>query len=325
LRVIILYSEVTDESSPDDADVLAQVEAVTRALKNLGHKPNSVPMSLNLESAMDLLTTLSPHLVFNLVESLNGLGRFIYFAPALLDQLGLRYTGGSTQALYVTTNKILSKKKLSDAGLPTPAWFSSADSSGRIDALPYFIKPVWEDASVGIDENSLVYHENDLPFVLKNKVARYGECLVEQYIPGREFNISILAGEHGPEVLPPAEMLFKNYPKDKPHIVDYRAKWDEKSFEYKNTVRTFNLPPGDASMLKQMTDIALQCWHLFELRGYARVDFRVDANNQPWVLEVNANPCISPDSGFVAASQQAGLTFEQVIDRIMTDSLEKRK
>ena len=70
--------------------------------------------------------------------------------------------------------------------------------------------------------------------------------------------------------------------------------------------------------------IALQCWKLFELRGYARVDFRVDAHNRPWVLEVNANPCISPDSGFVAASQKAGLTFEQVIDRIITDSLEKK-
>ncbi len=326
MQVSILYSEVTDASSPDDADVLQQVESVSRALISLGHTPLFLPMSLDLQSAMDRLTVQSPHLVFNLVESLNGTGRFLHFAPTLLDQLHIPYTGGSTHALYVTTNKILSKKALDAAGLPTPAWYSSAGYvQKKFFPPPYFIKPVGEDASVGIDAESLVWSTDDLPDVLQHKTASFGECLVEAYIEGREFNLSILAADHGPEVLPPAEMLFRDYPEDKPRIVDYRAKWDENSFEYNNTVRSFDFPPADADLLRRMKDIALKCWTLFELRGYARVDFRVDQNGHPWVLEVNVNPCISPDSGFVAASQMAGLTFDQVVDRIMQDSLEKRK
>lgn len=322
MKVAVLYSEVTNQSSPDDLDVLAQVDAAVRSLQELRHSPIVIAMSLDLQAAMQQLTSENPHFVFNLVESLNGMGRFIYFAPSLLDQLNVPYSGSSTHALYITTNKVESKKQLSSAGIPTPPWFSSASREQQLHLpLPCIIKPIWEDASVGIDENSLVYQEEQLDDILRAKTMHYGECLVESYINGREFNLSLLAGADGPEALPPAEMLFHNFPENKPHIVDYRAKWDEESFEYKNTVRIFDFPQSDMALLEQLRELALRCWFLFELRGYARVDFRVDKSGRPWVLEVNANPCISPDSGFVAASEKAGLTYNQVIERIMKDSI----
>ncbi|MBN1483007.1 ATP-grasp domain-containing protein [candidate division KSB1 bacterium] len=286
------------------------------------HSPIAIAMSLDLHSAMQQLTSENPHFVFNLVESLNGMGRFIHFAPAVLDQLNLPYSGSSTHALYITTNKVESKKQLKSAGIPTPPWFSSESREERRHLpLPCIIKPIWEDASVGIDENSLVYQKDQLDDVLREKTIHHGECLVESYINGREFNLSLLAGADGPDVLPPAEMLFRHFPENKPHIVDYRAKWDEESFEYKNTIRTFDFPKSDLALLEQLRELALRCWFLFALRGYARVDFRVDKSGRPWVLEVNANPCISPDSGFVAASEKAGLTYGQVIERIMNDSM----
>lgn len=323
MRVSVLYSEVTDASSPDDADVLQQVESVSRAVKSLGHTPLSVPMSLDLQAAIDRLTAQSPHLVFNLVESLNGAGRFLHMAPTLLDHLQIPYTGASSHALYATTSKILTKKQLDASNLPTPSWIISHGQLVKKPSFapPYFVKPVWEDASVGIDDDSVVYDPKNLAEVVRKKTSNYGECLIEQYIPGREFNVSVLAGPDGPEVLPPAEMLFRDYPADKPHIVDYRAKWDEASFEYHNTIRSFDLSQEDAPLLQEMHRIALACWEAFDLRGYARVDFRVDADNHTWVLEVNANPCISPDSGFVAASECAGLSFAQVVERIIQDSL----
>jgi D-alanine-D-alanine ligase len=143
--------------------------------------------------------------------------------------------------------------------------------------------------------------------------------LIEDFIEGREFNISILPGLEGPEVMPPAEMVFHNYNDSQPRIVDFKAKWDEGSFEYKNTIRDFpgkNLNP----VLKgRIISAALKCWDVFGLKGYARVDMRIDKDENPYVIEVNANPCLSPDSGLAAATVEAGLSFPDVIQRIISD------
>jgi D-alanine-D-alanine ligase len=148
---------------------------------------------------------------------------------------------------------------------------------------------------------------------------KFGDCFAESYVHGREFNLSVLAGAGGPEVLPPAEIVFEAYPEGKPRIVGYRAKWDETSFEYTHTVRRFEFAGADAPLIGALGSLALRCWDLFGLRGYARVDFRVDESGGPWILEVNANPCISPDAGFVAAAERAGLSFEHVVERIVDD------
>jgi D-alanine-D-alanine ligase len=146
-----------------------------------------------------------------------------------------------------------------------------------------------------------------------------GEGFAEVYIEGREFNLSLLAGPRGPEILPPAEVCFDTYPQEKLRIVDYRAKWEEGSFEYQHTPRRFDFPRTDDVLLQRLKTLAKACWKLFGLRGYARVDFRVGRAQTPWILEVNANPCLSPDAGFIAAATQAGLTLHQVIERIMQD------
>jgi D-alanine-D-alanine ligase len=121
------------------------------------------------------------------------------------------------------------------------------------------------------------------------------------------------------EPLPPAETLFRDYPPGKPRIVDYAAKWDAASFEYNNTLRRFEFPATDAALLARLRAVALACARLFDLHGYARVDVRVDAAGTPWVLEVNANPCLSPDAGFAAAAAAAGLDGTAVLQRILGD------
>jgi D-alanine-D-alanine ligase len=115
-------------------------------------------------------------------------------------------------------------------------------------------------------------------------------------------------------------MRFIDFPPDKPRIVDYAAKWDEQSFEYRNTVRSFELQPGDGTLVQRMGERAKACWRLFGLSGYARVDFRVDGAGTPYVLEINANPCISPDGGLVAAAARAGLTQVDLVARIIADA-----
>ena len=120
--------------------------------------------------------------------------------------------------------------------------------------------------------------------------------------------------------MPPAEIRFDAFEAGKRRIVDYRAKWDEASFEYHHTPRSFEHPPADAPLIDQLMQLSLDSWRAFDLKGYARVDFRVDTDGRPWVLEVNANPCLSPDAGFAAAAVQSGLTYEALIEQIISTS-----
>jgi len=119
--------------------------------------------------------------------------------------------------------------------------------------------------------------------------------------------------------MPPAEIVFKNYTGNKPKIVDFKAKWEMESFEYVNTVREFPGTDLNPVLKEKLMSTALRCWHVFGLKGYARVDMRTDENENPFVIEINANPCISPDGGFVAATKEAGLQFNEVLHRIISD------
>jgi D-alanine-D-alanine ligase len=115
-------------------------------------------------------------------------------------------------------------------------------------------------------------------------------------------------------------MQYLEFPADKPRILNYASKWDPDSFEYSHTIRTFDLHESDKDLSVALSNITKRCWEIFELNGYARVDFRVDEQNRPYVLEINTNPCLSPDSGFTAACTKAGLSYTEMIHRIIQDA-----
>jgi len=326
MRVVILYDRIAkDGRLPDQSDSLVQAEAVGRALSDLGHESVEMTFSMDVKGFLKAIEEAHPQLVFNLTESVEGHGRLIHFPASILEVLGIRYTGAPSEALYVTSNKILAKKILKGAGIPTPDWYRAEDLEKMSPPLggPFIIKSLWEHASVGLEETSVLLLESPgllLKEMEKRREALRGECFAEQYIEGREFNVSMLASQEGPEVLPPAEMRFIDYPPGKWKVVGYRAKWDDGSFESLHTERSFEFAKSDRLLLQKLIETVRKCWHLFGLRGYARVDFRVDEQNQPWVLEINANPCLSPDAGFVAAASQAGLSYRQVVQRIIEDA-----
>jgi len=325
MRVVVLHGRVPEGASSDELDVLVQVEAVSKALTDLGHDTVAAAFSFDLNGVMESLRTIQPDLVFNIVESVEGLGQFIYLAPAVLDYLKLPYTGSCTEAIFLTSNKLLAKKVLKASGISTPPWFchdTIRDGSLAAEG-PFIIKSVWEHASIGLSEDSVVHVKNRdhlLREMHRRREQLRGNCFAESYVEGREFNLSLLAGESGPEVLPPAEIHFVSYAPGTLRIVDYAAKWNADSFSYQHTPRSFDFPDEDKPLMRRLAAIAKNCWHAFGLRGYARVDFRVDPLGKPWVLEVNANPCISPDSGFVAAAERTGLSYKQIIERIIGDS-----
>ena len=315
MKAAILYQKVHDKSAADELDVLVQKDEIARVLQELGHDVIDVPVTLNLEMLKSILLDAKPHFVFNLVESIDGSGQILHFVPALLEHLAIPFTGAGADSMYLSTNKILAKERLQSFGIATPPWgVNERPGFGG----PYIVKPVSEDASVDIDEDMVVSDVEELSSLLAKK-QKGGRFFIEQFIAGREFNLALLASSDGPQVLPTAEIVFEDYPPEKPHIVGYKAKWQEDSFEFNHTVRRFQYPPKDDALLEKLKEAALLCWHAFQLRGYARVDFRVDKEGRPWVLEINANPCISPDSGFVAAAEKAGLSFTSIVQRIIAD------
>lgn len=324
-KIVILHSAISPDATEDELDCLQQAEAIAQALRILNYIPVLLPFELNLNQTIKKLQSLKPLVVFNIVETLDSKGSLIYFAPAILDALHIPCTGCDTQAVFQTSNKSLAKRIMRYAGISTPDWveqdgFASLNNKSKT----FLIKSSWEHASIGLDENSLVKYKNK-ETVLKElnhrKEKLGGFCYAEAYIDGREFNVALISDKSGVKVLPIAEMLFKDYAPGKLKIVDYKAKWDADSFEYNNTIRQFDFPDEDSILISALQEISLQCWNIFSLCGYARIDFRVDNKGKPWVLEVNTNPCLSPDAGFAAALEQAGIKYHEAIGLIIDNAL----
>ena len=337
MHVAIFYNRVSLNDSVGDLDVLKQVVAVEQSLKRLGHTHVRIGCHLRIDEVKSSLETENPDVVFNLVESLGGTDQLMPLATILLESLQLPFTGASTLAMLKTTQKLEAKRHLLMFGLPTPAWMTNEHTGWHglrnPDAIPTtaIIKAVAEHSSLGMNDDSVVNladfgsSSKSRNTLLANLIASKAVELetphfAEDYIDGREFNLSVLATGFGPNVLPPAEIEFEGFPADKPKIVGHDAKWNEHTSEYMNTPRKFEFAHGDQALLDELQSLARRCWEVFELRGYARVDFRVDADGQPWILEINANPCLSPDAGFAAAVTQAGLSFDTVVERILNDS-----
>jgi D-alanine-D-alanine ligase len=326
MRIVVLHNNVPDTAPLDEKDALLQAEAVSAALLELGHEAFKVPFPLDIRRVMDELRLLRPELVFNLVESVEGQGRLICLAPTVLDYLALPYTGSPTEAIFLTSHKLIAKRRLKEASMHTPPWYSMHDASAGapIPAVPFIVKSVWEHASIGLEDDCVIRTTDlrKLQLELENRKGKLGgEAFAEKYIDGREFNLSLLGKKGNVEVLPPAEIVFRDFPAGKLKIVGYRAKWDERAFEYHHTPRSFNFPQEDGPLLETLKTISRACWGLFGLRGYARVDFRVDREGIPWILEVNANPCLTPDSGFVSSAEKHGLTYPEVIAGIVEEAL----
>lgn len=324
--IALVYGRVDADAPADEKDVLAQVETVRSALHSLGYDTSDVPLTLDLGSAAATLRSLRPFLAFNLAETIEGKGDLIHLAPSLLESIGIPYTGAPAEAILLTSQKLLGKRVLAAAGIDTPPFVTAeaALAASLPFAPPYIVKSLWEHASIGLEDSAVAQSRDDLEVEVRRRSVRESldHLFVERYVEGREFNLALLGGQGRgtPEILPPAEIQFVDYPPGKPRFVGYRAKWDEGSFEYGGTPRRFDFPNKDASLIAALRRVSLTCWELFGLRGYARVDFRVDAEGKPWVLEINTNPCLSPDAGFMAAAGRAGLSLNDVIRRIVFDT-----
>ncbi len=323
-RVIVAHGIVPEDAPPDERDVLTEVETVVTALQRAGHEVDTLAVEPCLEAAARRLGAAAPDVVFNLVETLGGKGELIAVFPSLLEHLRLPYSGCPADALLLTSNKLTAKAMMRAAGVPTAEWLT-AEVAAAVDCIdgPFIVKSAWEHASIGLGAGSVVSTAEELRAAISSLQTMVGGAVFcEQFVDGRELNISILETDEGPQCLPPAEIVFDGWPAGRPKIVDYQAKWDEGSPEYRSTVRSFDFTDEDRLVLSRTTEIALRCWDLFGLRGAARVDVRLDGAGMPWVLEVNANPCLSPDGGLMAAAERAGLVPDHVVAGLLAHAVE---
>ena len=317
MRIGIIYNEPAGEGEPNwesSVDVMTQVQAVETSLAELGHAPVRLPFLRDLATFSLRVRREAITAAFNLCESVDDNPHLSGHPAAVLELLDIPFTGSPAGPLIVSTNKLLAKRIMQGAGIGTPAaYLYQGEKNIQATGLrfPIILKPQFEDASIGIDQDSVIQEPADLLPALQRLYGLHGPILIEEYIQGREFNISLF-GFPTPEVMPLAEIDFSSFPDDLHRIVGYRAKWDTASFEYQETRRIFpdNLPWHFASL---MASVALECFHLFGLRDYGRVDLRLDADNAINVLEINANPCLSPDAGFPAAVAESGKTYTEMV------------
>ncbi|MBF0457896.1 MAG: ATP-grasp domain-containing protein [Nitrospirae bacterium] len=324
MKIAVVHEQII-AGRPDSEDTLDELNVVTQALQNLGIKYETLTFGGGLKALDELLALLSafsPDVVFNLVESHERGQRLFPAVCGLIELAGVPFTGSAYDALLSTTNKIIAKSMMKAAGIATPEWHVYYD--GVIPSLrpgiPYIVKPSSEDASVGIDDTSVFYdHEKLLASLPETFGIHKQPLLIEEFIKGREINVSIIEHKDGElEVFPAAEIIFRDWPMDKPAIVNYDAKWLPQSFEYNNTLRRFN-PEGID--IRDVRETALECWRVFGLRGYGRVDMRISDAGGLYVIEVNANPCISGDSGYMSAAAESGYSGTDVVRMIIEASL----
>ena len=323
MHILLLHDAVSPRGRPDARDTLVQASAVRDALAELGHTPEVIAVGDDLGALSKRLIAARPDLVFNLVESLAGSDATAVAVPAMLDGHGIRYTGSRAAGTALSNDKCAAKDFMSRLSLPTPEWVTADGEVPVFRAEHYIVKARFEHASRDLEDDAIARCDSleTARHAVRERSRTLGRpCFAERFIRGREFNLSVLSGPAEPEVLPAAEIDFSAFPPGRAHMVGYRAKWVEDSFEFSNTPRRFEFPASDAKLLAQLERLARDTFQAMGLSGYARVDFRVDTEG-PWILEVNTNPCISPDAGFAAALAQCGIRYNDAIARIVDAAL----
>jgi len=310
-----------------DTGVLDQVRHVAAALHELG-EPHRVVSVSSLTDVSLAVRRAKEDVVFNLVEALVEPGA-VTMVPAMCMMHGKACTGGTSRALQLTQDKQLTKDILMEGGLPVPQGIVVAPDdrvpTRHVPRGRLIVKPVAADASEGISAASVCDGAGtQLDLAVRKIHEQFGQpALIEEFAGTRELQVALLEERWGVRMVALAEIDFSAFPPDKPRIVDYAAKWLEHSFEYQNTPRIIPAPVS-AELKDQLVRAACTAWFLTGCNDYARVDFRMDDQERFFILEVNANPDISPDAGYAAALAADNMPFKEFV-QIVVENARRRK
>ncbi|MFN2566095.1 MAG: ATP-grasp domain-containing protein [Gemmatimonadaceae bacterium] len=318
MKVVVLHTAEALDPPPDPV-----IEQIHAALAAAGHSPSLLAVGSDVEPVVAGLRAAGPDLVFNLAESFGGKSALESNVAALLNLLGLRYTGSSPAGLLLAGDKSLTKKilRLHDIRTPEFATFyrGALDWAGDL-AFPVIVKPPQEDASIGISSSSVVGDLKELFGKIDELQSQFqAPVLVEEFVDGREFYVGVL-GNVSPEALPAIELDFSALPSGRPRIASWEAKWGTDGQgageEFAGTKSVF--PEGiEPELVARMQTVAVESFQALRLRDYARIDLRVTESGDVYVIEVNPNCYLERESEFARAAARSGLTYEALISRIV--------
>lgn len=303
------------------------VDQVAAALRQGGHKVSIFGVHGDVKKMISGLSRRKPDLVFNLMEMF---GRNVFGdvgVAGLLSLLGLPYTGGGAGECYLQQDKGLAKKLLAFDGIHYPNYAvfsmdSDLETGGQL-RMPLFVKPLRTDGSIGISSKGLFHDPKELmKRVVEIHEKVHDSALAEEYIEGREFYVGVL-GNHEPQAFPPIEMDFSGLPEGAPRVLDAKAKWDEKSTEYKGTKAVLADIPDE--LRAKLHKVALDAYRALRVRDYGRIDLRLTETNEVYVLEVNASCYLEKGSEFATAAAASGLDYPGLINRIVDLAYQRHK
>ena len=322
MKVVLLHG--ADASEPPEDPVLGQIEDT---LRGLGHETTRVPVAGDVQAVFQALVAAAPAIVFNLAESFDGKSALESNVAALLNLIGLRYTGSSPAGLLMAGDKSLTKQVLSFQKILTPQFASvfrgALDHVGDL-TFPLIVKPPQEDASLGITSKSVVRDIKELFGTMDSLQREFqSPILIEEFVDGREYYVGVL-GNVNPQALPVIELDFSAFPADRPKVASYEAKWGdggtggdgETGAEFAGTKSIFPTDL-DPALGKRMQEVAVSAFNALRLRDYGRVDLRVTPDERIYVLEVNPNCYLEQTGEFARAAAASGLAHGQLVARIL--------
>jgi D-alanine-D-alanine ligase len=327
--ILLLYSLPLPHFPDGTPDLIGRKSSLSRlrdveaALRNSGYRVVVMELRTSWSTIARKVTKERVDLIFNLCEEFLGQTSMEMNIAAMLDFFRLPYTGSPALILGLTQDKGTTKRILFSRGIPTPSYLvvSPGEKIGPLPLrFPLMVKPVKEDGSLGITEKAFVGNRQALVRQVEEIHRLYSQpALLEEYIEGRELNVSII-GNEAPQVLPISEIDFSKMPRGIPQICSYAAKWVEESPEFNNTPGRCPAPLP-SKIRREVERVSLDTYKVTGCRDYARVDIRLSSEGIPFVLEVNANPDISQDAGMVRSARAAGFSYEGFITQIVKIAL----
>jgi D-alanine-D-alanine ligase len=332
LKVAILYNALERLQKGEDQDVLAEdgvieeIGAVEEAVRFLGYQCFVMAIHEEIFTVIHWLKEIRPDVVFNLCESVYGNTCLEMNIPALLDLFRIPYTGSSSLTLGLCQDKGKVKDILTSQGISTPRYkiFDRGVSDIRGNIFPIIVKPLHEDGSLGISKESVVFDDEMLRRRIQYVIEKYHQpALVEEFIEGRELNVGLVEMNGKTGILPISEIDYSEFPEGVPKICSYEAKWLTESFEYQKS-KPICPAPLEWVMKKRVEHIAVKVFKLFGCRDYGRVDIRIDRDGKIYILEINPNPDISPQSGMTRAIKVQGMAYREFIRGLIERALQRK-
>ncbi len=330
MKIAVVFDALHPEWG--DADYQREIDAkveeaeydVARALIANGHDVSMVGIGNELGPLLERLAAFGPKLVFNGCEAFRGNARHEYAIAAVLEMHGYAHTGSPPTALLVARNKSLTKKVLGYHGIRVPAFaeFHPGEELVRPSELrfPLIVKPLLEDASVGIAQASVVDNDDSLAERVRFIHEKFTQAaIVEELVEGRELYAGLI-GNDKVEVLPLVELTFGEPETSEHRIATYKAKWDEEYRKRKKIRNVFAKGLPDA-LTNKISDICTTAFHALWLQDYGRVDLRLAHDDEVYVLEVNPNPFLAVENEMADAAEKAGLKYNDFVQRIVDEAV----